>query len=138
MGQRGGVAAEDPEDRHPEGDGAGEAGDDQGAQEVRGVGVRAEEGGGRAAHAVLQGVQAAVLHADDGLHGRGAEHRDGLRRRGEHGGAGGQGEADGGAGERGGVRGEDEVRDPGGREDGGRGRDIGDPVVGGLVCCGRC
>lgn len=38
-------------------------GEHQAAQEVRGAGVRVEEGGGGAAHAVLPGVPAAVLHS---------------------------------------------------------------------------
>ena len=36
------------------------------AQEVRGRGLRAEEGGGRPSHAVLHELPSAVLHADDG------------------------------------------------------------------------
>ena len=54
-------------------EGAGEAGVDHAAHEVQGGGVRADEGGGGAAHAVLQRVPAAVLLPDDG--------RDGDRRR---------------------------------------------------------
>src|SRR6185295_6519347 len=41
------------------------------AQEVQGLGVRAVEGGGRAAHAVLQRLPAAVLLPDDGRDGSG-------------------------------------------------------------------
>ena len=52
--------------------GAGQAGVDQAAHDVPQRGVRAEEGRGRAAHAVLQRVSAAVLHPDDGRDGRGA------------------------------------------------------------------
>ena len=51
--------------------GVGEAGVDHAAHEVRGGGVRADEGGGRAAHAVLQRVPAAVLLPDDGRDGSG-------------------------------------------------------------------
>ncbi len=39
------------------------------AHGVHGAGVCAEEGRGRAAHAVLPGLPAAVLHSDDGHHG---------------------------------------------------------------------
>ena len=39
------------------------------AQEVRGRGVRPEEGGGGPSHAVLHQLPAAVLHADDGRDG---------------------------------------------------------------------
>jgi elongation factor Tu len=46
-------------------DGAGEAGLDHAAHGVPGRGVRADEGGGGAAHAVLQGLPAAVLLPDD-------------------------------------------------------------------------
>jgi small GTP-binding protein len=53
------------------GDGAGEAGLDHAAHEVQGGGVRADEGGGRPSHAVLQRVPAAVLLPDDGRDGRG-------------------------------------------------------------------
>ena len=49
-----------------------EAGLDQAAQEVQGRSVRAEQGRGRAAHAVLQGIPAAVLLPDDGRDGSGA------------------------------------------------------------------
>src|SRR5262249_47432492 len=47
------------------GQGAGKAGEDQAAQEVKGGGVRPDEGRGGAAHAVLQRVPAAVLFSDD-------------------------------------------------------------------------
>ena len=71
--------------RHGKGRGGARAGDreagiDQAAQEVQGRSVRAVEGRGRAAHAVLQGVPAAVLLPDDGRDGSGAvagRHRDG-------------------------------------------------------------
>ena len=46
--------------------GAGEAWEHHAAQEVQGRGLRPEEGRGRAAHAVLQGLPAAVLLPDDG------------------------------------------------------------------------
>ncbi len=46
-------------------------GSDHPAHEVRGGGVRADEGGGRAAHAVLQGLSAAVLLPHDGRDGGG-------------------------------------------------------------------
>ena len=48
----------------PEQAGLGDA-----AQEVRGRGVRPEEGGGRSSHAVLHELPPAVLHADDGRDG---------------------------------------------------------------------
>ena len=44
---------------------------DHAAHEVQGRGVRADEGRGRAAHAVLQRVPAAVLLPDDGRDGGG-------------------------------------------------------------------
>ena len=46
--------------------GAGQAGVDHAAHEVQGRGLHPVEGRGRAAHAVLQRVSAAVLHPDDG------------------------------------------------------------------------
>ena len=49
--------------------GVGEAGVDHAAHAVRGRGVRADEGGGRAAHAVFQGLPAAVLLPHDGRDG---------------------------------------------------------------------
>ena len=52
-------------------DGSGEAGSDHAAHEVQGRGVRAVEGRGRTAHAVLHGVPAAVLLPDDGRDGSG-------------------------------------------------------------------
>src|SRR5512144_974296 len=54
------------------GDGGGEAGVDHPAHEVQGRGVRADEGGGGSSHALLHGVQAAVLLPDDGRDGCGA------------------------------------------------------------------
>src|SRR3970282_2666963 len=68
-GQRRGAAARGGEDRRGAGPGAGEAGVDQAAHEVQGRGVHPVEGRGRAAHAVLQRVSAAVLHPDDGRDG---------------------------------------------------------------------
>ncbi len=50
--------------------GAVQAGFDHAAHEVRGGGVRAEQGGGRAPHAVLQGLPAAVLLPDHRCHRR--------------------------------------------------------------------
>ena len=49
--------------------GVGEAEVDHAAHDVPGRGVRVEEGRGRAAHAVLPGLPAAVLHPDDGRDG---------------------------------------------------------------------
>src|SRR3989449_11699513 len=63
--------AGDEEGRGGAGDGAGEAQDDHAAHEVQGRGVRADEGGGGAAHAVFQRVSAAVLLPDDGRDGGG-------------------------------------------------------------------
>ena len=68
-GQRGAAAAGGGEARDRAGDGAGEAGEHHAAHAVRGRGVRADEGRGGAAHAVLQGVPAAVLLPDDGRDG---------------------------------------------------------------------
>src|SRR5437879_2874462 len=68
-GQRGRVAAGGGERRDRAGDGAGEAGEHQAAHEVQGGGVRADQGRGGAAHAVLHGVPAAVLLSDDGGEG---------------------------------------------------------------------
>ena len=84
------------------------------AHEVHGAGVRVEEGGGRASHAVFQGIQAAVLLPDDG--------RDGGR-----GVAGGSGDGDAGRQRGDGgepdlhdrLRGGPEVRDSRGRPNGG-------------------
>src|SRR5690606_15519944 len=52
------------------GPGVGQAGEQQGAHEGRGGSVRADQGGGRPAHAVLQQLPAAVLLPDDGRDGR--------------------------------------------------------------------
>src|SRR3989449_356021 len=70
-GQRGVVAAWRGEARSGAGDGVGEGEIDHAAHAVRERGVRADEGGGGAAHAVFQGVPAAVLPADDGRDGGG-------------------------------------------------------------------
>src|SRR5207247_8784253 len=59
------------EARSGAGDGVGEGEIDHAAHAVRERGVRADEGGGGAAHAVFQGVPAAVLPADDGRDGGG-------------------------------------------------------------------
>src|SRR5207245_7516686 len=69
-GRRGGAGAGGGERRDRAGDGAGEAGEYPAAHEVQGRGVRADQGRGRAAHAVLHGVPAAVLLSDDGRDGR--------------------------------------------------------------------
>jgi elongation factor Tu len=50
------AAARRGQGRHPARDGAGEAQDDHAAHDVQGRGVRADEGRGRAPHAVLQRV----------------------------------------------------------------------------------
>ena len=65
-GQRRRAAARRGKDGRGARAGAGEAGDDQAAHEVQGRGLHPVEGRGRAAHAVLQRVSAAVLHPDDG------------------------------------------------------------------------
>ena len=52
------------------GRGVGEAGQHHAAHGVHERGVRAEEGRGRTAHAVLHWLPAAVLHPHDGHHGR--------------------------------------------------------------------
>src|SRR5215212_2909690 len=53
------------------GGGGGRGGEHHAAHALRGRGVRADEGRGGAAHAVLQGVPAAVLLPDDGRDGVG-------------------------------------------------------------------
>ena len=68
-GQRRGAAARGGEDGRGARAGAGQAGVDQAAHEVQGRGLHPVEGRGRAAHAVLQRVSAAVLHPDDGRDG---------------------------------------------------------------------
>src|SRR6185295_14351032 len=65
-GQRGGAAARDQAGGDRARDGAVQEGVDQPAHDVHGGGVRAEEGRGRATHAVLPGLPAAVLLPDDG------------------------------------------------------------------------
>ena len=77
--QRGVSAARDQAGGHRARAGAGQAGVDHAAHAVRGRGVRADEGGGRAAHAVLQGVPAAVLLPHHGRDGGGARCRRGRR-----------------------------------------------------------
>src|SRR5436853_486292 len=99
------------------GAGAGKAGVDHAAPEVSGGGVRAVEGRGGAAHAVLQRVPAAVLLSDDGRDG-GVHDAGG----GGDGDAGGQRD-DGDRADRADRDGEGAaVRDSGGWADGGRGR----------------
>ena len=68
-GQHRRAAAGVGEDGRGAGAGAGEGRVDHAAHEVQGRGVRAVEGRGGAAHAVLHGVSAAVLPADDGRDG---------------------------------------------------------------------
>ena len=68
-GQRRGAAARDQARGGRARDGAGQAGEHHAAHEVQGFGVRAEQGRGRAAHAVLQGVPSAVLLPHDGRDG---------------------------------------------------------------------
>src|SRR5438309_551128 len=71
-GVRGGVgAAGGGEGGRGAGASAGEAGVDHAAQAVQGGGIRADEGGGGAAHAVFQRVPAAILSPDDGRDGGG-------------------------------------------------------------------
>src|SRR5512143_2491867 len=90
-GQRGAAVAGGGEDGSGAGDVPGEAGVDHAAHGVRRGGVRVDEGRGRAAHAVFQGVPAAVLLSDDGRDGErgvaggsgdgdaGGQHEDGDR-----------------------------------------------------------
>ncbi len=101
------LAAGHREERDRAGDGAGEVGVDHAAHALRGRGVRADEGRGGAAHAVLQGVPAAVLLPDDG--------RDG-----ECGAAGGSGDGDAGR-----QRADDDRADHADRD--GRGAALRDP-----------
>src|SRR5881628_538694 len=103
---------------------AGEAGVDHAAQAVQGGGVRADEGGGGAAHAVFQRVPAAILPPDDGRDGGGD-----VAGGGGDGDAGGQRD-DGDRADHAGVDGEGAaVCDPGGGADGGRRRRHGDHGV---------
>src|SRR5205807_818205 len=124
--RRGWVDGGEEEGRDRAGDGAGEAGEYQAAHEVQGGGVRADQGRGGAAHAVLHGVPAAVLLSDDGRDGgrqaagrggdgdAGRQHHDGDRA--DHAGGAGRGAA---------------VCDPGRRADGGgRRRCEGDGIDG--------
>ena len=59
--------------------GAGEAGVDHAAHQVQGRGLRADQGRGRASHAVLQGLPAAVLLPHDGRDGQRASCRRAWR-----------------------------------------------------------
>src|SRR5439155_271199 len=68
-GQYRGAAAGDRQGRSGAGPSIGQARDDQTPQEIQGRGVRADEGRGGAAHAVLQRVPAAGLLSDDGRDG---------------------------------------------------------------------
>jgi len=102
-------------------DGAGQAGIDNAAHDIQGLGVRAEQGRRRTAHAVLQGLPAAVLLPDDGRDG--SSGASGGRGDGD---AGRQRGADGGADYAGGVGKGPAVCDPRGRPHGGRGNDFGD------------
>ena len=69
--QRRPAAARHGEGRRGARHGAGQAGLDHAAHQVQGRGVRAVEGRRRAAHAVLQGLPAAVLLPHDGRDGSG-------------------------------------------------------------------
>ncbi len=83
-GQRGPAAARRGKGRSGARAGDREAGVDHAAHEVQGRSVRAEQGRRRTAHAVLQGIPAAVLLPHDGRDGSGAvagRHRDGDARR---------------------------------------------------------
>src|SRR5262249_3725029 len=64
-GQGGGAGGGDRADGGGAGGGAGGAGKNKAAHKVQSEGVCVEEGGGRAAHAVLPRVPAAVLHSHD-------------------------------------------------------------------------
>ena len=68
--QRRAAVARDGKGRSGARAGAGQAGVDHAAHEVQGGSVRVDEGRGRAAHAVLHGLPAAVLLPDDGRDGR--------------------------------------------------------------------
>jgi len=70
-GQHRCVAARHEEGRRGARPGAFEAGVDHPSQEVQGVGVHPDEGGGRSSHAVFQRVPSAVLLPYDGRDGRG-------------------------------------------------------------------
>jgi elongation factor Tu len=65
------VAAGDWQGRRGARDGAGQGWLDHAAHQVQGRGVHPDQGRGGAAHAVLQGLPAAVLSADDGRDGSG-------------------------------------------------------------------
>ena len=79
-GQRGLPAAGGGADDVERGQVLGQAGHDQPAHQVPGRGLRAGQGGGRTAHAVLPGLPAAVLHPHhrrDRLDHAAGGHRDG-------------------------------------------------------------
>ena len=114
-GQRGAAAARRGKGRSGARAGDREAGVDHAAHEVQGRSVRAEQGRRRAAHAVLQGIPAAVLLPHDGRDGSGGaagRHRDGD--------AGRQREPDGGADHAGGHGQGAALRDSRRRPHGGR------------------
>src|SRR5262249_46668616 len=124
-GQRRAAAAGHAEGGRRAGDGLGQAGIDHAAHQVQGRGVRADEGGRRAAHAVLQGVSAAVLLPHDGRdRGGGAAERDG------DGDAGGQRGSDDRADHAGGHGEGAAVCHPRRRTDGGSGNDFRNYSVG--------
>ena len=103
-----------------------EAGLDHAAHEVQGGGVRADEGGGWASHAVLRRISSSVLLPHDGRDGRGE-----AAGRGGDGDAGRQ-RADGSGADHADRDGPGAaVRDPRGRAHGGRGRRHRDPRVAG-------
>ncbi|CAA9568418.1 MAG: Translation elongation factor Tu, partial [uncultured Thermomicrobiales bacterium] len=109
-GQRGLPVAGRGADRRGAGAGAGQAREHQPAHGVPGRGLCAGQGRGGAAHAVLPGLPAAVLHPDDGRDG--VDHVAGRDRDGD---AGGQRADGGGADHAGGDRGGAALRDPRGR-----------------------
>src|SRR5438876_1162387 len=91
-GQRGPAPARGGQGRSGAGDGDRGPEEHHAAQEVQGVGVYLDEGGGGAAHAVLQWVPASVLFPDDGRDGSGdvaggPGDGDARGQRGHHGGA---------------------------------------------------
>ena len=104
-----------------------QAGVDQAAHEVQGRGLHPVEGRGRAAHAVLQRVSAAVLHPDDGRDG--VAEAAGGRRDGD---AGRQHDDHGGAAHAGGAREGRALRDSRRRPHGRRRHDHGNYRVGRL------
>ena len=122
-----GAAAGAGKERRGAGAGAGEAGVDHAAHDVQGRSVCADEGRGRAAHAVLRGLSAAVLSTDDGRDGGGAA----AGRRGD-GDAGRQREHQRGVDYAGGAGEGVAVRDSRGRQDRRLGDDYGNCGVGRL------